>query len=311
MDRARSQALTNLERRRRESDIRLAESVNEVGNLRWWLQQTSDRSDETAGLLTHEVRSRQRIEGELEQIRAELARTKRLVAADVPLDRPGGLELEIFDPGLGTEVVGFRDGGLDENDRVYVGFEDYFRGSEAEVIQRQRAYIPLMRGRGSVLDVGSGRGEFLAVMREAGITAMVERARGSGLEVEEADAVTYLDALPDQSVGAIFAAQVIEHLSYDDLLRFLRAARDKLSPGGILTMETVNPHAPQALKHFWIDPTHRNPLFPETVLALCRLTGFAQGYIWYPQGTGDLDRDRSQQLDYAVVTEAPGAGKSA
>jgi 2-polyprenyl-3-methyl-5-hydroxy-6-metoxy-1,4-benzoquinol methylase len=300
IDRATSEALSDLERRCWESDVRLAQVINELENLRWWLQQTSDRGDETAG----------RIKGVIE---AELARIDRLIPADVPLHQAGGLELETFDPGLGVEVVGFRDGGLDERERVYVGFEDYFRGSEAEIRDRQRAYLPLMRGRSNVLDVGCGRGEFLQVMREAGIEAqgvdidpaMVERAHRSGLQVQQADAVTFLDTLAPESLGAVFAGQVIEHLSYDDLIRLMRGARDKLVPGGILVMETVNPHAPQALKHFWIDPTHRNPLFPETVLALCRLTGFSTGYVWYPQGTGDPDRDRSEQPDYAVVTETP------
>ncbi len=71
-------------------------------------------------------------------------------------------------------------------------------------------------------------------------------------------------------------------------------------------METVNPHAPQALKHFWIDPTHQHPLFPEVVVGLCRLTGFAEAYIWYPHGSGDPDRDRLDQLDYAVVARTAG-----
>ena len=246
-----------------------------------------------------------------QHLAGEVSRLARLVAADVPLSRPGGLELETFDPGLGTDVVGFRDGGVDADERVYVRFEDYFRGPEEEVRDRQRAYLPLIQGRRDVLDVGSGRGEFLEIMRDAGVAArgididpaMVEHARSRGLDVEEAEAVSYLETLPRGSVGAVFAAQIIEHLSYDDLLRFLRGARDALGSGGILVMETVNPHAAQALKHFWIDPTHRNPLFPEVVLALCRLVGFAQGYIWYPQGTGDPDRDRSEQLDYAAVAE--------
>ena len=148
-------------------------------------------------------------------------------------------------------------------------------------------------------------------MRDTGTTAegididpaMIDHCRGKGLDVQEADAVVYVEGLPDHSLGAIFAAQVIEHLPYPQLLRLLRAAREKLAPSGLLVLETVNPHAPQGLKNFWIDPTHRHPLFPETITALCGLTGFAGAFIWYPHGSGDPDHDRIQQLDYAVVAE--------
>ncbi|MFL5830085.1 MAG: FkbM family methyltransferase, partial [Solirubrobacteraceae bacterium] len=87
------------------------------------------------------------------------------------------------------------------------------------------------------------------------------------------------------------------------LLRLLRAAALKLRPGGRLVLESVNPHSPLALKHFWIDPTHHHPLFPEVVLALCRISGFASGYIWFPGGSGDAENDRTEQLDYSVVAE--------
>jgi FkbM family methyltransferase len=68
-------------------------------------------------------------------------------------------------------------------------------------------------------------------------------------------------------------------------------------------LESVNPHAPLGLKHFWLDPTHHHPLFPEVVLALCRMSGFATGYIWFPEGSGDAAIDTPEQLDYSVVAE--------
>jgi FkbM family methyltransferase len=101
----------------------------------------------------------------------------------------------------------------------------------------------------------------------------------------------------------IFAAQLIEHLNYDQLVRLLRLAAVKLRPGGRLVLESVNPHAPLGLKHFWLDPTHHHPLFPEVVLALCRMSGFATGYIWFPEGSGDAAIDTPEQLDYSVVAE--------
>jgi SAM-dependent methyltransferase len=295
-------ALDDLQRRGEHLDARIAEMTEEIRELRWWLQQTSDRGAETAG----------RLEAALTDQARDQQRLQRLVAADVALDHPGGLELETFDAGVVGSVRGFRDGLDIDAQGVYLGFEDWFRGAEREIAERLRAYVPLLRGRSDVLDLGCGRGEFLEVMREAGIgargvdidPAMVQRARQHGFDVEQGDAVTYLTALEDQAVGAIFAAQLIEHLAYDDLLRLFRVARDKLVPGGLLIMETINPHVPQALKHFWIDPTHHHPLFPEVVLGLCRLTGFAEGYVWYPQGTGDPDRDRGDQMDYAVVARS-------
>jgi hypothetical protein len=41
---------------------------------------------------------------------------------------------------------------------------------------------------------------------------MVEVCRARGLDVAEADVVSYLESLPDASLGGLFAAQVVEHL---------------------------------------------------------------------------------------------------
>ncbi len=66
-------------------------------------------------------------------------------------------------------------------------------------------------------------------------------------------------------------------------------------------LETVNPHSPAALKAFWTDPTHHHPLFPEVLLALCRLAGFDSGEVVFPGAVGDFDQDVYDSRDYAVV----------
>ena len=76
----------------------------------------------------------------------------------------------------------------------YVGFEDLFRGSEDEIRARMREYVPVFAGATNVLDVGCGRGEFLSLLKEAGVAAcgldlnheMVEACRASGLEAGKA-----------------------------------------------------------------------------------------------------------------------------
>jgi len=197
-----------------------------------------------------------------------------------------------------------------EDVNAYRSFEDVFRGSEEFIRDRQRSYLALVDGHSPVLDFGCGRGEFLDLLMERGTQylgvdsdpGMVERCREKGhTSVIEDDGLHYLETLEDGVLGAIFCAQVIEHLPYRDLLRFLRLARLKLEDDGILIAETVNPHSLSALKTFWVDPTHQHPLFPEVALALCRTSGFHYAFTFHPNGTRSVERDRFTQGEYAVV----------
>ena len=171
----------------------------------------------------------------------------------------------------------------------YFAFESRMRGSTDQVRARQRRYVDDFSDRAPVLDVGCGRGEFLALLREAGVEArgidadsdMVAFARGEGLVVEQADALTYLDGVPDASLGGIFAAQVVEHLPPPILRRLLQLAAAKLRPGGLLVAETINPLSPLALRNFFADLTHAQPLVPETLELLARHAGFRRTEIRY------------------------------
>jgi O-antigen chain-terminating methyltransferase len=130
---------------------------------------------------------------------------------------------------------------------------------------------------------------------------MIARCREKGLAVEQAEAVSYLEAQPDGSLGVVFSAQVIEHLSYEELVSYFQLAERKLARGGLFIAETVNPHSIQAFKAFWVDPTHRAPIFPEVAVTLARLYGFESAYVFFPLGTGELEIDRRTQGEYAVV----------
>jgi SAM-dependent methyltransferase len=208
-------------------------------------------------------------------------------------------------------VTGFS--AADDNGRaegLYRRFEDIFRGSEAFIRERQRPYLDLIGRLAPVLDLGCGRGEFLDLLREArldylGVDAdpdMVEHCRRRGhARVERGDAVEFLQAQANGSLGVVFSAQVIEHLPYDALLRIYELSHEKLRDGGLLVLETVNPHSVQALKTFWMDPTHLRPIFPETALALCRLTGFASGFVYHPNGVGNVEVDCYREGEFAVV----------
>ncbi len=209
----------------------------------------------------------------------------------------------------GRVRLGYRDG--PGAAPVYAGFEDLFRGPESLIRDRQRPYLDVIGRRGPVVDLGCGRGEMLQLLAEAGIEAvgvdldeaMVDRARVFA-DVHHGDAIDFLIKQDDGSLGAIFSAQFIEHLPTSRLPELLDVARAKLRPDGVFIAETVNPHSPRALKVFWIDPTHRQPLFPETMLALCRVTGFAAARVMFPLGSDDLAVDLRTCGEYAVVAGA-------
>ena len=166
----------------------------------------------------------------------------------------------------------------------YFAFESRMRCSTRQVRERQRVYVDDFRDAAPVLDLGCGRGEFLGLLRDAGVEArgidaaadMVSFAAGEGLAVEHSDAAAYLETLEDGALGGIFAAQLVEHLPPPVLVRLLELAAAKLRPGGLLVAETINPLSPLALRSYFADLSHAQPLVPETLVLLVRQAGFRQ-----------------------------------
>jgi SAM-dependent methyltransferase len=181
----------------------------------------------------------------------------------------------------------------------YLGFEDRFRGAPEAIRSRLAEYAPLFDGLSEVLDVGCGRGEFLDLLRARGTSArgldlnqaMVAASRERGLNVVNADALTYLDGLPDASLGGIFAAQVVEHLAPDYLMRLVETAAHKIRPGGRIVLETINPACWLAFFESYIrDLTHVRPLHPETLQYLVRVSGFHGVALEFKSPVPDVDR---------------------
>jgi 2-polyprenyl-3-methyl-5-hydroxy-6-metoxy-1,4-benzoquinol methylase len=168
--------------------------------------------------------------------------------------------------------------------RAYVDFEDQHRGNESEIRERVAAYVPELRERAPVLDLGCGRGELLQLLREAGVeargvdgnSAMVRRCREDhGLEVAQGDLLDALNSAPVGSLGAVVCLHVVEHLEADVVSRLLDGAMNALRPGGRLVIETPNPLSLAAgARNFWLDPTHLRPLHPQQLVAACIAAGF-------------------------------------
>jgi O-antigen chain-terminating methyltransferase len=168
-------------------------------------------------------------------------------------------------------------------DSVYAAFENRFRGALEEIRERFTPYVELFRGLAPVVDLGCGRGEFLELLRDAGVAAhgvesnarFVRECRERGLDVAEGDLVAFLRGAADGSLGGVFAAQVAEHLPPPVLQEMLREVHRALRPGGLLVLETVNPRSVVGfLEVYNRDLTHERPLHPETLTFLAAACGF-------------------------------------
>ena len=203
----------------------------------------------------------------------------------------------------------------------YARFAERFRGSEEYVKRGQQVYLPYFTGRKNVLDIGCGRGEFLEMMRGAGVTARgidlsaesVSVCREKGLAAEAADLFEYLARLPEASLDGIFCSQVVEHLPPERLPDMIKLSASRLAPGGAIALETPNPECLAIFAtHFYLDPTHTRPI-PHPLL-MFYLEEFGVGGIEVKRlspavesmpALGSLPADFREAffggLDYAVI----------
>ena len=203
----------------------------------------------------------------------------------------------------------------------YGRFAERFRGPEEYVKSGQQFYLPYFQGCRNVLDIGCGRGEFLEMMRDAGIPARgidlgeesVATCRHKGLDAEAADLYPYLAGLAEASLDGIFCSQVVEHLPPERLPEMIKLCAGRLTRNGVIAIETPNPECLAIFAtHFYLDPTHHRPA-PHPLLAFY-LEEFGFGNIEVRRLTpavesmpslGSLPEDFREAffgaLDYAIL----------
>ena len=143
-------------------------------------------------------------------------------------------------------------------------------------------YIPFFQKCHRVLDVGCGRGEFLELLRENGISGigidndarMIQVCQEKGLEVVHADLFNYFENNEIKFDG-IFCSNVIEHMNTNQVLRFFQLAYRSLNPGGIFLVATPNPESLIVhLYEFWRDPTHVRMYSVDLLMFMLEYVGF-------------------------------------
>lgn len=177
------------------------------------------------------------------------------------------------------------------SDFDYVGFENKYRGDWKEIQNRIRdRYYSYFSECKNVLDLGCGRGEFLAMLQNKGIQVlgvdmsqeMIDYCSRLGLNTEKRNAIEYVENEIVTSVDGIFCAQMIEHLSSVELMRFIRGCYAHLQTGGIIALETINPLSLATHRlSYPLDFTHRRFVHPYTLKFILESVGFSDVKIEY------------------------------
>lgn len=179
-----------------------------------------------------------------------------------------------------------------DDDEFYHDFEEKFRGSQDVIRERLRVYVPIIQSylkdwpKAYCIDVGSGRGEWLDILKENGVENYIgidlnEKqnllCEGRGHKVLKKDCIEYLSSLSENSVDLITGFQLIEHLCLSDLLELLRQSYRVLKTGGLILFETPNPrNLIVGANTFYIDPSHKRPVNYEMVSSLAEWCKFKQ-----------------------------------
>jgi SAM-dependent methyltransferase len=269
---------------------RISEVRNDLDSTNKLTEQIASNNtqlvEQQALLQTHTVEQKQ----DLQQLRHQLTRQQSTVNAQ---QRSLATLLEQLTQDGAQPSVARVATEEDEHlfDLLYSSFEDRFRGEREEVQRRLEVYLPFVTAAEvtkGVLDIGFGRGEWLRLLRAAGIECQgvdrnrvfVEECRSEGLEVFEADALAHLRSLPAESLNVISSFHLVEHLPFEILMKLLDEIERTLKPGGLVILETPNPENFMVGSFaFYTDPTHRNPIPSQTLQFLLEWSGFIDAKV--------------------------------
>ena len=309
-----------------------------LGKLFWW-----------AGALARLPRDRLALQAQLDQFVLQLSRRDDTLANEFMLrqtpickliqeaentrQRIDALDKDVTRAANAVEqlnnVWAYEHGALDMSE-FYAKFELAFRGTAESVSERLTVYDRwldpnwLPPAELPILEIGCGRGLWLEHCRELGLKAYgvdtnkiaVAAGRGMGLDAREENALHHLRRLPAGSLRAVACFHVMEHLRFEEQYALLTEAARTLAPGGLLLVETPNPHnLIVGACMFWSDPSHLRPVFPATLEFAAKDRGFVRTEIitlhrfdaYQPDAIGTPVEQKwlFGEMDYALVAYTP------
>jgi len=136
-----------------------------------------------------------------------------------------------------------------------------------------------------ILDLGCGRGQFMAYLTGAGYTSVqgvefsddqIEHARKTGITgIVQSNIATFLQE-SSESWDCIVAIDVLEHFNTNEVLSLVSNVAERLSPGGRFIMRSVNAASPFFGSIRYADLTHETAFTPVSLGQLFRNVGLRE-----------------------------------
>lgn len=212
----------------------------------------------------------------------------------------------------------------------YRAFEDRFRGSRDLIKSRLDVYLPFITPLKQHypdthgIDLGCGRGEWLELMHEHGISVqgfdldlgMLDATRELGLNAIYGDAIQSLQSLAAESQILVTGFHLAEHLPFEALQILMQESLRVLRPGGLLILETPNAeNIIVGTEKFYLDPTHQRPIPLQLLSFMAEYFGFNRVKVIRLQEPPEVSNSDTLTLldvlhgvspDYAIVAQKAG-----
>ncbi|MHB8780511.1 MAG: methyltransferase domain-containing protein [Candidatus Geothermincolia bacterium] len=141
--------------------------------------------------------------------------------------------------------------------------------------------VQLLQGQ-QVVELASGRGDFLEAARRAGLEAsgvegeeaLVRLCQEQHLGVVNVDPFVYLAQAPGGMLPAVFWMDMGERMQASDLIWSISAVAFTMAPGGMFAVCNHKPDDPEGRASLERDPTILRPIYPETLRHLLEGEGY-------------------------------------
>ena len=192
----------------------------------------------------------------------------------------------------------------------YSEFEKKFRGSRDQIKHVLSNYDGLIDyilnidNNPSLLDIGSGRGEWIQKCNAKGFKSigidldpkMANDSSNLGLNIKQGDALSLLDTFTENSFSIVSAFHVIEHMNHENIKDLLVKSQRILKSEGLLILETPSiDNLLVATKSFHLDPTHINAIHPDLLAFMVKRCGFTELQYYFING-GPLQNSEYDKL---------------